>query len=583
MGELMDGQPLFPGDSEVDQLFVIQKVLGALPDFLQDEFNHNVRYQGLKFPEIHNPETIEARYSAVMNDIEIDLMQRMLDMNPYQRITARQAIEHDYFDDIRAKDPEYNGEKSQSSLDATMGGQESAGQLLGNSKRILSTELLNGRQRAPGGQQQQNNFNLTNKNSYSHTSHQVEATRRSDNNYQNIKQGQAPPPNAVKQPTNSSQQNMMMKSNNSGSNFIGQNTDPINSKKGNQVAQGYPPNVGSPLQNNFNGQPGSSHAQNRKNSKNSKQGQDYNYNINLEKATSVTGQQNNPLLASVQTQGSLKGGQEARKPAKGSGASQGSHGGSAINISKKDALQNMKSGQAVGDMGPTTSQSNNRVGSINSNPGSTYNIHSQQNQGQVHMQTSNSPPSVRNKIQMHKISKNSNSKNSNANKGKGPNQYTMYQSNHLPMTSQQSRRKSQVSINNMINQQIDPLQAMNFQGMNMAMGMGLHNQNGFVGGMSDTGAAPDNSSGGAMMQIGMYPHQNFTGSSLAQYQGMNAGSVGGMQMQNANVAQQFSSQDKKRSTKGVINKGNMRFNNQFDGTYQGAHMNMPMSSNAVLH
>ena len=34
MGELMDGQPLFPGDSEVDQLFVIQKVLGKLPDFL---------------------------------------------------------------------------------------------------------------------------------------------------------------------------------------------------------------------------------------------------------------------------------------------------------------------------------------------------------------------------------------------------------------------------------------------------------------------------------------------------------------------------------------------------------------------
>ena len=44
MGELMDGQPLFPGDSEVDQLFVIQKVLGPLPDFLQEEFNRNARY-----------------------------------------------------------------------------------------------------------------------------------------------------------------------------------------------------------------------------------------------------------------------------------------------------------------------------------------------------------------------------------------------------------------------------------------------------------------------------------------------------------------------------------------------------------
>lgn len=30
MGELMDGQPLFPGDSDIDQLFVIQKLLGEL-------------------------------------------------------------------------------------------------------------------------------------------------------------------------------------------------------------------------------------------------------------------------------------------------------------------------------------------------------------------------------------------------------------------------------------------------------------------------------------------------------------------------------------------------------------------------
>ena len=28
MGELTDGQPLFPGDSDIDQLYVIQKLLG---------------------------------------------------------------------------------------------------------------------------------------------------------------------------------------------------------------------------------------------------------------------------------------------------------------------------------------------------------------------------------------------------------------------------------------------------------------------------------------------------------------------------------------------------------------------------
>ena len=78
----------------------------------------------------------------------------------------------------------------------------------------------------------------------------------------------------------------------------------------------------------------------------------------------------------------------------------------------------------------------------------------------------------------------------------------MYQSNHLPMTSQQSRRKSQVTSNNMLNNQnqiVDPLQQMNFH----SMGMGLHV--GF-GGMSDTGAAPD-SNGSMMNMLNMHPMQ----------------------------------------------------------------------------
>mmetsp|Transcript_16987 Transcript_16987/g.26166 ORF Transcript_16987/g.26166 Transcript_16987/m.26166 type:complete len:107 (+) Transcript_16987:1868-2188(+) len=93
---------------------------------------------------------------------------------------------------------------------------------------------------------------------------------------------------------------------------------------------------------------------------------------------------------------------------------------------------------------------------------------------------------------MNKIMKNSHSKNMGK---KNQNQYTMYQSNHLPMTSQQSRRKSQVSINNMINHQIDPI-SMNFPGPQG--GMSFQGQ-AFISGMSDTGAAPDNSGGGSAM------------------------------------------------------------------------------------
>ena len=39
MGELIDGQPLFPGDSDIDQLFVIQKLLGELHSALFSLFS----------------------------------------------------------------------------------------------------------------------------------------------------------------------------------------------------------------------------------------------------------------------------------------------------------------------------------------------------------------------------------------------------------------------------------------------------------------------------------------------------------------------------------------------------------------
>ena len=46
-----------------------------------------------------------------MDELEIDLMQKMLHMDPYQRITARQALEHEWFDEMRANDEEYQNLK----------------------------------------------------------------------------------------------------------------------------------------------------------------------------------------------------------------------------------------------------------------------------------------------------------------------------------------------------------------------------------------------------------------------------------------------------------------------------------------
>jgi cyclin-dependent kinase-like len=44
MGELVDGQPLFPGESDIDQLYIIQRLVGPLTEEQQQLFLHNPRY-----------------------------------------------------------------------------------------------------------------------------------------------------------------------------------------------------------------------------------------------------------------------------------------------------------------------------------------------------------------------------------------------------------------------------------------------------------------------------------------------------------------------------------------------------------
>lgn len=107
MGELWDGQPLFPGDSEIDQLYHIQKVLGELTSEQSEMFSKNPRFLGLKFPDVSKPETLNKKYVGKMSKKALSLMDGLLKMDPSNRITGIAALNHPYFDDIRFKDDEY--------------------------------------------------------------------------------------------------------------------------------------------------------------------------------------------------------------------------------------------------------------------------------------------------------------------------------------------------------------------------------------------------------------------------------------------------------------------------------------------
>ncbi|KMT00218.1 hypothetical protein BVRB_1g020320 isoform A [Beta vulgaris subsp. vulgaris] len=95
--EMVNQKPLFPGDSEIDELFKIFRTLGtpseetwpgvtSLPDF-KSSF----------------PKWISKDLSAIVPNLDpagIDLLNKMLCLDPSKRITARNALEHEYFKDI---------------------------------------------------------------------------------------------------------------------------------------------------------------------------------------------------------------------------------------------------------------------------------------------------------------------------------------------------------------------------------------------------------------------------------------------------------------------------------------------------
>jgi len=95
--EMVNGRPLFPGTSDDDQLLKIFATLGTpspeswpqiveLPEFKED------------FPQ-YEPQT----WNYIVPNLDptgVDLLTRMLRYDPNQRISARVAMEHEYFRDV---------------------------------------------------------------------------------------------------------------------------------------------------------------------------------------------------------------------------------------------------------------------------------------------------------------------------------------------------------------------------------------------------------------------------------------------------------------------------------------------------
>lgn len=98
LGELLLGQPLFPGDSGVDQLVEIIKVLGTPTREQIQAMNHS--YTEFKFPEIRPHPWAKVLGSSVSQDA-IDLLTKLLRYTPFRRLKPLESLTHPFFDEIR--------------------------------------------------------------------------------------------------------------------------------------------------------------------------------------------------------------------------------------------------------------------------------------------------------------------------------------------------------------------------------------------------------------------------------------------------------------------------------------------------
>lgn len=98
LAELLLGQPIFPGDSGVDQLVEIIKVLGTPTREQIKEMNPN--YSEFRFPQIKaHPWTKVFRPRTPPEAIQV--VSRLLEYIPSARISPLEACAHAFFDELR--------------------------------------------------------------------------------------------------------------------------------------------------------------------------------------------------------------------------------------------------------------------------------------------------------------------------------------------------------------------------------------------------------------------------------------------------------------------------------------------------
>ncbi|XP_060595269.1 cyclin-dependent kinase-like 2 isoform X20 [Ruditapes philippinarum] len=94
--EMLTGEPLFPGDSDIDQLYHIVKVFGNLTARHKEVFMRNPLFVGMRLPEVREVTPLEKKFSR-MSNFSLALIKDCLKLDPDDRPTCSQLLKHEFF------------------------------------------------------------------------------------------------------------------------------------------------------------------------------------------------------------------------------------------------------------------------------------------------------------------------------------------------------------------------------------------------------------------------------------------------------------------------------------------------------
>jgi serine/threonine protein kinase len=96
--EMVTKRPLFPGDSEIDELYKIFRQLGTPNETVWPGVTQ-LQDWNTAFP-IWYKSSFSKTFMDNVDAAGVDLLERFLAYSPKDRITAKDALNHPYFDDL---------------------------------------------------------------------------------------------------------------------------------------------------------------------------------------------------------------------------------------------------------------------------------------------------------------------------------------------------------------------------------------------------------------------------------------------------------------------------------------------------